>query len=102
MAFLQRILNSGGRIEREMAVGNGRTDLVIYYGPDCFVLELKLNHDSFCEPEGLEQLAAYLDKLGEGRGYLVLFEINAVKSWEERIRWEERVQDGKTLTLVGM
>lgn len=102
MAFLQRILNSGGRIEREMAVGNGRTDLVIYFGPDCFVLELKLKYDSYSEPEGLEDLAAYLDKLGEGRGYLVLFEINAAKTWEERIRWEERIQDGKTLTLVGM
>ncbi|MBI4649456.1 MAG: AAA-like domain-containing protein, partial [Bacteroidia bacterium] len=27
MAFLQRVINAGGRIEREMAVGRGRTDL---------------------------------------------------------------------------
>ncbi|NBU36122.1 MAG: ATP-binding protein, partial [Bacteroidetes bacterium] len=31
MAFLQRIINGGGRIEREMAAGNGRTDLVIFW-----------------------------------------------------------------------
>ncbi len=31
MVFLQRIINGGGRIEREMAAGNGRTDLVIFW-----------------------------------------------------------------------
>jgi hypothetical protein len=30
MAFLQRVINGGGRIEREMAAGNGRTDLCIF------------------------------------------------------------------------
>jgi hypothetical protein len=102
MAFLQRIINGGGRIEREMAVGNGRSDLVIYFGDDCFVLELKLNYDAWSEEDGLQQLAAYLDRLGEGRGYLILFELESSKSWEERIRWQTRQQDGKNLTLVGM
>jgi len=102
MAFLQRIVNGGGRIEREMAVGNGRSDLVVYFGGDCFVLELKLRRCPQDEERGLGQLAAYLDKLGEGRGYLVLFELDAAKSWEERLRWEERQQDGNSLTLVGM
>jgi hypothetical protein len=85
-----------------MAVGNGRSDLVVYFGGDCFVLELKLNYDSYSEPEGLEQLARYLDKLGEQHGYLILFEIDAAKSWDERIRWENRQQAGKMITLVGM
>lgn len=102
MAFLQRIINGGGRIEREMAVGNGRSDLVVYFGGDCFVLELKLRHRPQDEERGLRQLAAYLDRLGEGRGYLILFELDAAKGWEERIRWKARQQDGKTLTLVGM
>jgi hypothetical protein len=50
----------------------------------------------------LDQLARYLDKLGERRGYLIIFEIDTGKSWDERIRWEERQQDGKKITLVGM
>jgi hypothetical protein len=41
--------------------------LVVYFGGDCFVLEFKLNYDSYSEPEGLKQLARYLDKLGEKR-----------------------------------
>ena len=28
-AFLQRVVNSGGRIEREYGLGRGRTDLLI-------------------------------------------------------------------------
>ena len=31
MAFLQRVINWGGRIEREMAAGNGQTDLCIFW-----------------------------------------------------------------------
>ncbi|MBF0238620.1 MAG: ATP-binding protein, partial [SAR324 cluster bacterium] len=47
MAFLQRILNGGGQIEREMAVGNGRCDLWVKYGDDEFVIELKLLWDQW-------------------------------------------------------
>jgi hypothetical protein len=68
MAFLQRIINSGERGKWEMAVNKGRNDLEIYFSDDCFVLELKLYYDSHSEPEGQEQLAHYLDKLGEKHG----------------------------------
>ena len=30
-AFLQRVVNSGGRIEREYGLGRGRTDLLIVW-----------------------------------------------------------------------
>jgi hypothetical protein len=43
-----------------------------------------------------------LDKLGEQHGDLILIEIDAAKSWDERIRWEDRQQAGKATTLVGM
>jgi hypothetical protein len=32
MAFLQRVVNGGGRIEREFAAGRGRVDLAVQYG----------------------------------------------------------------------
>ena len=41
MAFLQRVINSGGHIEREMAVGNGRCDFAVDYGGERQVIELK-------------------------------------------------------------
>ena len=55
-AFLQRIVNSGGRIEREYRLGRRRTDLLVqwpldetqgFYGPvQRVVIELKILHKS--------------------------------------------------------
>jgi hypothetical protein len=102
MAFLQRIINAGGRIEREMAVGNGRCDLWIEYGPDQFVIELKLYRDSQTRQDGLEQTAEYLGQFGLDRGYLILFETRAGKTWEERISREVVEIAGKTVIVMGM
>ncbi|MFM7092429.1 MAG: ATP-binding protein, partial [Bacteroidota bacterium] len=64
MAFLQRVINGGGRIEREMATGNGRTDLIICWKSQVIAIEIKMHHDARSEPQGIQQLARYLDKLG--------------------------------------
>ena len=49
-AFLQRIVNSGGRIEREYGLGRGRTDLLIVWpqGDQTrkIVIECKILHRS--------------------------------------------------------
>ncbi|MEZ4985750.1 MAG: AAA-like domain-containing protein [Saprospiraceae bacterium] len=104
MAFLQRIVNGGGRIDREMAAGNGRTDLVVEWGEQVIPIELKINHDKWSEPEGKEQIARYMDKLGQRKGYLVLFEKKTSEElpWEERIRREVLEVDGKEVILLGM
>ena len=102
MAFLQRIVNAGGTIEREMAVGNGRCDLLVEFGPQRFVIELKLRRDQYCEEEGLEQIARYLDRLGLPHGYFILFEIDPKIPWENRIYRKEVEQDGKKVSLIGM
>jgi len=103
MAFLQRIVNGGGRIEREMAIGNGRADLVIDYAGERFVLELKLkHHPTLSQATGLRQLGRYLDRLGLTRGYLILFERDAKVAWEQRLRWETVKEADKTLIVVGL
>ena len=43
-AFLQRIVNGGGHIVREMAAGTGRTDLCVEYGKRKYPIELKIRH----------------------------------------------------------
>ena len=91
MAFLQRIVNGGGSIAREMAVGRGRTDLVIEFNGDCFVLELKIKRSNTNMVRTYKQLFHYLDQLNQTHGYLILFELknSDVLSWEERIKWTE-------------
>lgn len=104
MAFLQRIINGGGRIEREMAVGNGRTDLAIFWKDQIIPIELKMNHDKWSEPEGLGQIVRYMDQLGQKRGYLVLFEKKPSQElpWDTRIRRQVKDVDGKEVILLGM
>ncbi len=103
MAFLQRVINGGGRIEREMAVGNGRTDLAVFWKGQVIPIEIKMHHDARSQPQGLQQLARYMDKLGQKRGYLVLFEKKSAGElpWEQRIRQEtHHIEDKEILLLV--
>ena len=104
MAFLQRVINGGGRIEREMAAGNGRTDLVVFWKAQVITIEIKMHHDKWSEPEGIEQLARYLDRMGQKTGYLVFLEKKSATelSWEDRIRREVHVIDNKEIILYAM
>jgi hypothetical protein len=78
MAFLQRVVNGGGRIEREYAIGSRRLDLCVEFQGDKLGIEVKTWRDSdkTGDPtvEGLPQLDGYLARLGVGRGWLVLFD----------------------------
>ena len=80
MSFLQRILNGGGRLDREYAVGSGRLDLCLRWptplGEQREALELKTWRDGQADPEkkGIDQLAHYLERLGLEEGTLVIFD----------------------------
>ncbi len=80
MSFMQRILNGGGRIDREYAVGRGRLDLCLRWpspaGEQREALELKTWRDGQPDPEerGIEQLAGYLERLGKEQGTLIIFD----------------------------
>ncbi|MBK1731995.1 ATP-binding protein [Thiococcus pfennigii] len=76
MAFLHRVVNGGGTLEREYAIGKGRMDLCLRYGPVTLGMELKVWRDGAPDPlaEGLGQLDGYLAGLGLNSGWLVLFD----------------------------
>jgi hypothetical protein len=76
MAFLHRVVNSGGTLEREYAIGSGRMDLYLRYGDVTLGIELKVWRDGESDPlaEGLAQLDEYLAGLGLETGWLVLFD----------------------------
>lgn len=113
-AFLQRIVDGGGRVTREYGLGLRRTDLFIewprdkargYQGPiQKIVIELKLLHTA---PEkilddGLKQTAEYADKSGADEAYLVIFDRRRDKTWEERIRRHTESHAGRTITVWSM
>lgn len=76
MAFLHRVVNGNGRIEREYAIGSRRMDLCLFYGDTRLALELKVWRDGEHDPldQGLVQLDRYLDGLGLPTGWLVIFD----------------------------
>ena len=104
LAFLQLIINGGGRIEREMATGNGRIDLVVFWKTPFITIEIKMHHDVRSEPKGIQQLARYLDRLGQKTEYMIFLEKkSAVKlSWEDLIRREVHAVDNKEIIIYTM
>jgi len=101
MAFLQRVVNSGGEITREMAVGNGRIDLLVKFDKQEYALELKIKRDKYTIADGKNQLSRYLDKLGLKEGYLVIFDPGPGE-WEDKIYYKEISHDNKKIILVGL
>jgi hypothetical protein len=79
MAFLHRVINGGGTLEREYAIGMGRMDLCLRYGTLTLAMELKVWRDGAPDPlaEGLIQLDGYLAGLGLSSGWLVIFDRRA-------------------------
>ena len=107
-AFLQRIINSGGRIHREYGLARGRTDIMVIWphaaGVQKVVIELKILHKSLraTMDEGLRQIAEYLDRCGEKEGHLILFDRTAGKSWEEKIFRRHELYKGLRIIVWGM
>lgn len=113
-AFLQRVVNGGGRINREYGLGRRRTDLYVewpinksqgFTGPvQKVVIELKLLRKGLDTTlaKGLEQTADYADKSGASEAYLLLFDRRADRSWEERIWQRTESRDGRPIGVWGM
>ena len=117
-AFLQRIVNGGGRIEREYGLGRGRTDLLIVWpqrgdGADAsgaappverkFVIECKVLHKSLERTirDGLEQTAAYMDRCAAEAGHLVVFD-RGEAPWDDKIFHRPAPAGGPAIDVWGM
>ena len=75
MAFLDRVANSGGGVDREYATGAGRMDLCLRYGAVKIGIEIKVWRDGESDPltDGLLQIDRYLSGLELSTGWLVIF-----------------------------
>lgn len=104
MAFLHRVANGGGTIEREYAIGRDRMDLLLTYGLDRLAIELKVWRPRRSDPlgEGLVQLDEYLARLGLATGWLVIFDRRAgAPPIAERTNSEEVLTaSGRTVTVI--
>jgi hypothetical protein len=108
-AFLQRIINGGGQIIREYGLGRGRTDLfILWHLPDGtyqrFVIECKMVYGSreVTISKGLVQVTKYADRCGAEEVYLLIFDRDKNKSWDEKIFTETLEHQGRMVAVFGM
>ena len=118
-AYLQRIVNGGGRIEREYGLGRMRTDLLLLRPlsgaraqaqagesgtTQKVVIECKVLHRGLerIVREGLAQTRAYMDRSGAAEGHLVVFDRTQGRSWDEKIFRHDEVEGGVPVTVWGM
>ena len=115
-AFLNRVVNGGGRIEREYALGRRRTDLLIVWPPggiegaaepgtpahrhvvECMILRGDLEATI---REGVAQTLDYVDKCRGESGHLVVFDRDESMPWEEKLYRRQESQDGRSVMVWG-
>ena len=107
-AHLQRVVNGGGRIEREYALGRGRTDLLVVwprggrerrFAVECKVLRKDLERTI---AEGMEQTRGYMDRCAAEAGHLVVFDRTPDRTWADKIFRRAPSGAGVPITVWGM
>ena len=111
-SYLQRVVNGGGRIEREYGLGRGRTDLLVLWPREAgqpsdlwerFVVECKVLRDSdrkslvWTVEKGVQQTLGYMKQCGAEEGHLVVLDR---RNEERRLREDaegRRHGEGETI-----
>ena len=107
-AHLQRIVNGGGRLDREHALGSRRTDLLIRWPQGGrerrFVVECKLLHRDLESTiqRGLMQTGGYMDRCAAESGHLIVFDRSRERTWKEKIFRRPPPPEGPPITVWGM
>ena len=108
MTWIHRIVNGGGRVNREYATGLKRIDILVEFADERFAFELKINRNN-AEPrnpkvlnEELKQLTKYLNRLSLEAGYLIIFRRTPPENWDA-VGQREIVNEGdKHIELIWM
>ena len=94
LCFLKPIINGTGfyYVEPETR-NNTRMDIVVTYGKEEHIIELKLWHGDQYRKDGIQQLEGYLDSRNNETGYLVSFSFNQNKEYTSG--WIAEEETGK-------
>ena len=113
-AWLMRLVNGGGIIQREYALGRKRADIFVRHfymlgglrREQRFVMEMKVVRKGRSVQtairEGLEQTAAYADTCSPEEAHLLIVDQRGDSDWEKRVFVAEHTVRGRTITLWGM
>ena len=115
LSVLQRVVNGGGRIEREYALGSGRVDLLIVWplperAPAGRAQEVAVECKVVRERDGLEraiddgvaQTARYVERCAAEAGHLVVIDCRENRSWEQKLFHHRRGASAAAVEVWGM
>jgi hypothetical protein len=98
------VVNGGGTLEREYAIGRDRMDLCLRYGSVILGIEVKVQRDDGRNQLtlGLMQIDGYLARLGLDFGWLVIFDRRkSALPIGDRLRSERHQTDlGRTIEVI--
>ena len=100
-AFLQRVINGGGDIIREMALGKNRCDICVKWKEQKYPIELKLYKSGKTAEDSLEQILKYMKSVNSNEGWVVIFDRTPKKSWDKKLYINEFKKAGKKVTVFG-
>ena len=70
-------------------------DIVVDYGREQFIIELKVWRGNQYRDDGYKQLLGYMESKNAATGYLLIFDFREEKSKERKAEWVEL--DGKRI-----
>ena len=116
-AYLQRIVNGGGRIHREYGLGRGATDILILWPTDPtepselwrrIVIECKVVYEAQRRSvdriidEGVAQTVGYMARSGTETGHLVVFDRREDRDWSEKVFRRRETLGERQVVVWGM
>ena len=108
-AFLQRIINGGGIVEREYGLGRGRTDILVFWPQGTrkqhYPIECKMRYGSLQSTidKGLEQTSFYMARCAAVEGHLVIFDRSTSRGWDEKVfHRRQQARTGQWIDIWGM
>lgn len=99
LAFLKPILNGRGFDFKEPQISEEkRLDVVVTFGAQKAIIELKIWRGEEAHQKGIRQLGDYLERAGQQQGYLIIFDFSCQPRQSEK---QEHLEfDGKQIFAV--
>jgi hypothetical protein len=91
ITYLRPYINGVGFYHLESETRDGeRTDVIVDYRSEQFIVELKLWYGDVAHEEAFEQIAGYLESKSKDTGYMFTFDFRKAKNvGQPQIRWVE-------------
>jgi len=88
LSYLRPLINGKGFFHIESQFTDlRRMDIVVDFGSDQFIIELKLWKGEAAKDKAYEQLLAYLEAKNTAKGYLLTFDFRKEKNKEYKAEW---------------